>query len=231
MPAFPTLPSSVATQSRSMLKAPAARAARKSRKPKAAVTWAPAAASSSARYCSGAQPMPPPTSSALVTPSVGNALPSGPATSTASPTSSCVSRSLPLAARLDEQADPVAVRGEQRDGTAEQEPAPGHGDHDELPGGRAPRDARRDELDGGEGAEVPHAGDPAVGRLRPLRVVAVGLCVSAAHAHSTVACRSCRQCTCTRGRLAASIADTAAEAPASVVMDATPLRSAVVRIS
>ena len=41
-----------------------------------------AAASSSARYCSGAQPMPPPTSSALVTPSVGNALPSGPARST-----------------------------------------------------------------------------------------------------------------------------------------------------
>ena len=34
-----------------------------------------------------------------------------------------------------------------------------------------------------------------------------------------------------RALASASIAETAAEAPASVVMDATPLRSAVVRIS
>src|SRR5665648_1116877 len=95
VPCRPMAPSSLATHSRSMAKAPAARAARKSRNPKAAVTLAPAAASSSARYCRGAQPMPPPTRSALVTPCVGNALPSGPARSTVSPTSSPASLSLP----------------------------------------------------------------------------------------------------------------------------------------
>ena len=135
------------------------------------------------------------------------------------------------AARLDEEADAVAVHGEQRERPAQQEAAAGHGDHDELPGGGAPRDARRDELDGRERAEVAHAGDPAVGGLRPLGVVAVRLCWCAVHRQSVAACRSCRQCTCTRGRWSASIAETAAEAPASVVMEATPLRSAVVRIS
>ena len=67
--------------------------------------------------------------------------------------------------------------------------------------------------------------------LRPLGVVVVRLCWCAVHRQSVAACRSCRQCTCTRGRWSASIADTAAEAPARVVMEAMPLRRAVVRIS
>ncbi len=135
------------------------------------------------------------------------------------------------ASRFDEQAGPVAVHGEQRERPAQQETTAGHRHHDELTRRRLLGDSGRHELERRERAEAAHRGDAAVGSLRPLIAVRVVVRGLGCHCASVALCRSCRQCTCTRGRRAASMAETAADAPASVVMLGTPLRSAVVRIS
>ena len=110
-------------------------------------------------------------------------------------------------------------------------PPPGTVTMTNCPGAARRVYALGDELDRREGAELPHAGDLEQWDVSAHCEWSPWLSAAPLHAHSTAACRSCRQCTCTRGRLAASIAERAAEAPASVVMDATPLRRAVVRIS
>ena len=95
------------------------------------------------------------------------------------------------AAPFDEQPDALSTHGEQRQGPAQKEAAPRHGDHDELPGRGFRGDPGCGEVEGRERAVVPHLSHAAVGRLGPLPWGFVLPCADSVHEATGSAGRSC----------------------------------------